>query len=44
MNESDLKNRTKKFALRIIKLAKSLPDTSVAKDIKYQLVKKVSTC
>lgn len=39
MKEDDLKNRTKKFALRIIKLAESLPDTSTAKVIKYQLVK-----
>lgn len=39
MKEDDLKNRTKKFALRIIKLAESLPDNPVSRVIKYQLVK-----
>lgn len=39
MIEDDLKKRTKKFALRIIKLVESLPDTPIARVIKYQLVK-----
>jgi four helix bundle protein len=39
MNEDDLKNRTKKFALRIIKLVETLPNTFLAKHIGGQLVR-----
>ncbi len=39
MNSGDLKERTKKFALRIIKLVSALPKNSVAKAIGSQLVR-----
>ena len=37
MNENDLKQRTKSFALRIIKLCEALPQTAVSRVIKDQL-------
>ena len=39
MDEKELKDRTKQFALRIIKLVSSLPKTLVAQVIGRQLVK-----
>lgn len=39
MNAEELQNRTKRFALRIIKLIQSLPKTPEAKLIGYQLLK-----
>lgn len=39
MNSDDLKDRTKKFGLRIIKLVESLPNTKAANAIGNQLVK-----
>ena len=39
MNSDELKNRTKKFALNIIKLANDLPKNSVGRIIETQLVK-----
>jgi four helix bundle protein len=39
MNADDLKSRTKAFALRVLKLAASLPPTVEGKVIKNQLVK-----
>jgi four helix bundle protein len=39
MNSDDLKKRTKKFALRILKLAAALPDTIEGKTIRGQLVR-----
>lgn len=39
MNSDELKNRTKKFALDIIKLAKDLPKNSLGRIIETQLVK-----
>jgi len=39
MKKEDLSERTKKFALRIIKLVASLPDTPEAKVIGYQIMK-----
>ena len=39
MNEEELKERTKRFALRIIKLVGSLPKTTVGRAIGNQLVR-----
>ena len=39
MNENDLKQRTKEFALRIIKLINALPKTIEGKAISNQLVR-----
>jgi four helix bundle protein len=39
MNSDDLRNRTKQFALRIIKLAGSLPATRVGDVLGRQLLK-----
>ena len=39
MNSDELKDRTKKFTLSIIKLVKELPANPVSKIIEYQLVK-----
>jgi four helix bundle protein len=39
MNQEDLKKRTKRFALRIIKLVAALPNTVVGKTIGGQLVR-----
>ena len=39
MNEDDLKKRTKKFALDIIRLAEKLPKTPTCRVIHYQMVK-----
>lgn len=39
MNEGDLKNRTKKFALRILKLIDALPNTAAGKTIANQLAR-----
>lgn len=39
MNKSELQDRTKKFALGIIKLANLLPKTPEGQVIKYQIIK-----
>ena len=39
MRSDDLKDRTKSFAHRCVKLAMLLPDNALGKVIKYQLVK-----
>jgi four helix bundle protein len=39
MNKDDLKKRTKKFALRVIKSVQSLPKTPLAKHIGGQLMR-----
>jgi len=39
MNKEELKTRTKKFALNIIKLVSSLPNSKDANVISYQLLK-----
>ena len=39
MNADDLKNRTKRFALRILRLAAALPNTIEGKAIRGQLVR-----
>lgn len=39
MNQDELKNRTKKFGLRIIKLVESLPNTQTARVIGNQLLR-----
>jgi four helix bundle protein len=39
MNSDELKDRTKKFALKIIKLANDLPKNSVSRIIEKQLVR-----
>jgi len=39
MNPEDLKARTRAFALRIIRLAESLPDTPTAKVIRNQMLR-----
>ena len=39
MTEDDLKDRTKAFALRVIKLVQSLPSTPLAKHIGGQLLR-----
>lgn len=39
MNENDLKNRTKHFGLRVIRLVESLPSTSTARTIGNQLLR-----
>lgn len=39
MNEDDLKQRTKQFGLRVIRLVESLPNTSTAKTIGNQLLR-----
>jgi four helix bundle protein len=39
MNEDDLKNRLKKFALRILKLVDALPNTVAGRTIAGQLVR-----
>lgn len=39
MTESELKNRTKQFALRVIKLVNSLPNTAAGRAIGSQLVR-----
>lgn len=38
-NRSDLKDRTKEFALRVIRLVESLPNTQTAKTIGNQLLR-----
>ena len=39
MNEKELKDRTRKFALKVIKLVSSLPETLAAQVVGRQLVK-----
>ena len=39
MNESELKQRTKAFALRVVKLVGALPGTSVGKTLGHQLLR-----
>src|SRR5687767_195630 len=39
MNQDDFKKRTKAFALRIIRLAESLPDTPTARVIRNQIIR-----
>jgi four helix bundle protein len=39
MNENELKQRTKKFALRVIKLVDALPKTTVGRAIGNQLMR-----
>jgi four helix bundle protein len=39
MNEQELKQRTKRFGLRVIKLVESLPSTSTARTIGNQLLR-----
>lgn len=39
MNENDLKQRTKQFGLRVIRLVESLPSTSTARTIGNQLLR-----
>jgi four helix bundle protein len=39
MNQDDFKKRTKAFALRIIRLAESLPDTPTAKVMRNQMLR-----
>ena len=39
MNPEDLKGRTRAFALRIIRLAESLPDTPTARVIGNQMLR-----
>lgn len=39
MDEQELKNRTKKFALRVIKLVEALPKTDVGRVIGKQLLR-----
>ncbi len=39
MNEEDLKQRTKQFSLRVIKLVEALPSTTTAKTIGHQLLR-----
>ena len=39
MDQNDLKERTKEFAHRCIKLSFALPDTSLGKHIQFQLIK-----
>ena len=39
MNQSELKERTKQFALRIIKLIEALPNTATGRTIKNQLIR-----
>jgi four helix bundle protein len=39
MNEEQLKQRTKRFALRVIKLVGSLPQTIEAREIGRQLIR-----
>ena len=39
MTEDDLKKRTKEFALRVIKLVQSLPNTPLARHIGGQLMR-----
>ena len=39
MTKEELKNRTKKFALMIIKLVNELPNTKVGNTIGYQLIR-----
>ncbi len=43
MNSEELKNRTKKFALRIIKLTENLPVTSTGKIIGNQLLRSATS-
>jgi four helix bundle protein len=39
MNADDMKKRTRTFALRVIRLAESLPDTPTAKVIRNQMLR-----
>jgi len=39
MNEEELKARTRQFALRVMRLADSLPNTASGRTISYQLVR-----
>lgn len=39
MNEQELKNRTKQFGLRIMKLVDALPNTTSGRTIGYQLIR-----
>ena len=39
MGSEELKNRTKRFALAIVKFIQSLPKNSVSRVVEYQLVK-----
>lgn len=39
MNPDDLKSRTRQFALRVFRLAESLPETPTARVIKNQLIR-----
>lgn len=39
MNKEDLKNRTKQYALRIIKLVEELPKTTTGRAISNQLIR-----
>ena len=39
VTEEEMKRRLKEFALRVIRLARALPDTPEARVIRYQLLK-----
>ena len=39
MNQEELKARTRAFALRIIRLAESLPETSTARVVRNQMIR-----
>ncbi|HOG79917.1 MAG TPA: four helix bundle protein [Anaerolineaceae bacterium] len=43
MNETELKNRTKKFALRVIRLVESLPHSNTANVIGRQLLRSATS-
>jgi four helix bundle protein len=43
MDKEELKNRTKKFALRVIKMATCLPKTQTAKIIASQIVRSATS-
>ena len=43
MNSDQLKDRTKKFALAIIKLVQSLPNNSLCRVIEFQLIKSATS-
>ena len=43
MNPEELKSRTRAFALRVIRLAESLPDTPTARVIRNQILRSGSS-
>src|SRR5512142_2259795 len=43
MNEEELKQRTKQFSLRTIRLVESLPSTAVARTIRHQLLRSATS-